>query len=157
MTKYRRRGRTFTRTGGFTIIELMIVVAIISIVTVIAVPVYQQYTARAMITEGMNLAAPLLTNISEYYQTNNKWPADNSAAGAPPPAEYETDLVESIEITAGAQNGMITITYKPTAIPEISNSTNTLIYESSTDASQTVSWNCDGGSLPDWARPSRCR
>lgn len=157
MAIYKRTGNTFTRTRGFTIIELMIVIAIISIILVIAVPVYQQYTARAKITEGMSLSASLITGISEYYQTNNQWPADNSAAGGAQPAEYETDIVETIEVSASAQDGTITITYKPSAIPELSNTTNTLIYIPSVDASRNVSWNCDGGSLPDWARPSRCR
>lgn len=65
--------------------------------------------------------------------------------------------VESTEVSASARDGTITITYKPSAISEITSGTNTLIYTPSVDAALTVSWNCDAESLPDWARPGRCR
>lgn len=158
MVSRSRKFSTSAQEHGFTIIELMIVIAIISILLIIAVPVYQQYTARVKIAEGLNLSAPLLVSVAEYYQTNNSWPDDNAAAGAPIPAEYETDFVETIEISAGSSaDGTITITYKSAAISGISSTTNTLIYTPSVDSTLTVSWECDGGTVPDWARPARCR
>jgi type IV pilus assembly protein PilA len=62
---------------GFTLIELMIVVAIIGILAAIAIPAYQDYTIRAQVSEGMSLASGARTAVSEAYQSTGNWPADN--------------------------------------------------------------------------------
>lgn len=66
---------------GFTLIELMIVVAIIGILAAIAIPAYQDYTIRAQVTEGMNLAAAVKAEVAEYYAQNGQWPT-NMGPGA---------------------------------------------------------------------------
>jgi type IV pilus assembly protein PilA len=158
MSGHKHCGKVPSRQAGLTIIELMIVIAIISIIMIIAIPVYQQYTARARVTEGLSLAAPIKNKIAEHYQTNSEWPDSNSNAGVPPASEYETEYVETIEISQSAQDGTITITYKTSGIPEVTAATNTLIMTPTADpTSYTITWECDGGTLPAWARPARCR
>src|ERR1700693_4080786 len=65
---------------GFTLIELMIVIAIIGILAAIAIPAYQNYTIRSQVTEGISLAAGWKTAISEYYAQNGTFPAGSSTA-----------------------------------------------------------------------------
>ncbi len=90
---------------GFTLIELMIVVAIIGILAAIAIPAYQDYTIRSQVTEGLSLASSVKTGVSEFYAQNGTWPANLAALGITlaPAGKYVTGLART--------NGTITITY----------------------------------------------
>ena len=84
---------------GFTLIELMIVVAIIGILAAVAIPQYQNYVARAQVAEGLALASGAKTAIAEYRSTTGEWPADNAAAGlAADPEDISGKYVKSVEI-----------------------------------------------------------
>lgn len=92
---------------GFTLIELMIVVAIIGILAAIAIPAYQDYTIRAKVSEGLVLASPAKTGVAEYYVSEGSLPSDNTQAGVAAPGDITGDYTASIDITSG----VITITY----------------------------------------------
>jgi type IV pilus assembly protein PilA len=86
---------------GFTLIELMIVVAIIGILAAIAIPAYQDYTIRSQVTEGLNLSASLKTGVSEFFAQNGVWPtcvivgcATGTSLGetADPSGKYVSDI-----------------------------------------------------------------
>ncbi|MGQ0834039.1 MAG: pilin [Gammaproteobacteria bacterium] len=93
---------------GFTLIELMIVVAIIGILAAIAIPAYQDYTVRAQVTEGLNLAADLKAAVAETFANTGAWPLNNAAVGitAVKSGKYVLGVVIStgtIQITYGNQ------------------------------------------------------
>jgi type IV pilus assembly protein PilA len=89
---------------GFTLIELMIVVAIIGILAAIAIPSYQDYTIRAQVTEGFAIADELKLKINEYYRTHGRFPADNRAAGVPEARFLIGNYVTGVEIANGAMH-----------------------------------------------------
>ncbi|HQA27540.1 MAG TPA: pilin [Candidatus Competibacteraceae bacterium] len=93
---------------GFTLIELMIVVAIIGILAAIAIPAYQDYTIRSQVTEGLNLAAEAKTAISEFNSDRGRLPANNTSAGVSVATSITGNYVTSVAISG---SGLITITY----------------------------------------------
>jgi type IV pilus assembly protein PilA len=103
---------------GFTLIELMIVVAIIGILAAIAIPAYQDYTIRAQVTEGLNLASDLKAGIAEFYANEGRWPADETEIGlvaGDKTGKYVTGLT--------VVDGLITITFGDQANANIAGET----------------------------------
>ncbi len=84
---------------GFTVIELMIAVVIISILAAIAIPAYQNYVARARISEALQFAEAAKTSVAEYYQNTGAFPDSNSKAGVP--VSINNAHVTSVQITNG--------------------------------------------------------
>ena len=101
MKTYHRAQRATQQ--GFTLIELMIVVAIIGILAAVAIPAYQDYTVRAKVTEAMNIAAGAKTAVAEYYQSEGSWPADAATAGLD---AVSSTNVSGLTVTG---NGVITV------------------------------------------------
>jgi|SRR5690606_24740332 len=132
---------------GFTLIELMIVVAIIGILAAIALPAYQDYTKRSHVSEGLSLAAGARTAVTEYYSSNGEWPTDNAAAGITSAASITGNAVTQVSVNTS----QITVTFNTKV-----ESNATLILEGdATDGS--VKWSCTGGTLNSKYRPANCR
>ncbi|HGT2521915.1 TPA: pilin, partial [Neisseria gonorrhoeae] len=86
---------------GFTLIELMIVIAIVGILAAVALPAYQDYTARAQVSEAILLAEGQKSAVTEYYLNNGKWPENNGDAGVASPDKIKGKYVQKVEVAKG--------------------------------------------------------
>ncbi len=141
---------------GFTLIELMIVVAIIGILAAIAIPAYQDYTIRAQVSEGLSLTGGAKAAVSEFYQDQGVWPTTNNAAGLEASGSINGRYVASVGVGA---NGVLTVTYRGAA-PTNNNIRNATVTLTPTDNAGSIGWDCDGGvtlgANPKWL-PAACR
>ena len=139
---------------GFTLIELMIVVAIVGILAAVAIPAYSDYTNRAKVTEGMAIAAGAKAAVTENFLLNV---ADKNsglpgiASGVTAVTIPSSDIVNGMTVSTA---GLITVTYTGTALGLTSNPTMEFLPN---ETAGGVSWSCTGGDLASNLRPSECR
>ncbi|SDN08770.1 pilin [Vreelandella arcis] len=156
-----------TKQGGFTLIELMIVVAIIGVLASIAVPQYQNYVGRAQVSEAISLASSAKTAVSEYYITTGNWPEDNEEAGLSAPEQISGSYVNNVSVaTVGGQGGGIVVTMHgedADVVDAIENAR--LVFEPQVNEddggnSGSVEWNCrpaSSNTIPTRFLPASCR
>lgn len=130
---------------GFTLIELMIVVAIIGILAAIALPAYQDYTKRSHVTEGMSLAGAAKIGIAEFYASQGHWPVGNLSVGLD--ASITGNAVTSVAVGASA----ITITYND----KVADGATVIMKASAVGGS--IKWTCNTGTMNDKYLPANCR
>jgi type IV pilus assembly protein PilA len=136
---------------GFTLIELMIVVAIIGILAAIAIPAYQDYTIRAQVSEGLNLSGGAKAAVTEYFQDRGTLPADNATAGLEAAGNIQGKYVASVAVLAG----VITVTYGNDAHTTIA--TNAVVLTPDTGSAGSVQWACTGNGIANKHLPAACR
>jgi len=134
---------------GFTLIELMIVVAIIGILAAVAIPAYQDYSIRARVTEGIGFAAAAKTSVSEFIVSQGRKPDDGEEAGIS--TDVTTAVISGLAYASGTG---ITVTFRDLG-GDMSGG-ETIIFTSDT-AGSGVQWNCTSGTLQNKYRPANCR
>lgn len=140
---------------GFTLIELMIVVAIIAILAAIAIPAYQDYTIRSQVSEGASLTSGAKTAVAEYYANYGAAPATNTAAGLETNTNIKGNYVKQVDVGA---SGVITATFS-SASPQKANTainTKTLVLTPTFNSGSTQ-WSCTNSTVAAKYLPSSCR
>jgi type IV pilus assembly protein PilA len=142
---------------GFTLIELMIVVAIIGILAAIAIPAYQDYTIRAQVSEGLSLGSGPRVAVTEYFQNNGTLPTSNADAGVADAATISGNYVSQVLVAA---TGEIQVTFSEATGAHANIDTAVLLLTPDTTVAGAMPWTCSGGNIlsanPKWL-PSSCR
>ena len=143
-----------TKQSGFTLIELMIVVAIIGILAAIALPAYQDYTKRSHASEAMSLITSAKTAVTEYYSSKGEWPSSNKKAGLADSTAIKGNAVKAVLVGKKGTNGVaISATFNTKVVPD-----KNVWFEGVVDSSSgSVEWTCKADRELHKYVPSNCR
>ena len=138
---------------GFTLIELMIVVAIIGILAAIALPAYQDYLIRSQASEGTTLASGAKTAIAEFYSNKGTFPLNNTSAGLAVAASINGKYIASVS----GVSGLVTATFRGAGTDANAKIQGKTILLSATTQAGSVVWKCKQGTIDSKYLPSSCR
>ena len=138
--------------AGFTLVELMIVIAIIAILVNMAMVSYKDYLVRSKISSGLILAASAKSAVTEHYANQGTMPEDNADAGLAPANNITNDYVISLSVGTAPTTGTITITY---SMPELNPGDSILLTPDTTAGA--VQWTCMSNTMSSTMLPSSCR
>ena len=151
------------RQSGFTLIELMIVVAIVGVLASVAIPAYSDYTVRAKVSEAVTAVAPMKASVADYYHANGSLPTTGGEAGLntegdPTGSSYGTDVIETIVLDAN-EPGAIKVTLN--SIDSDVTKGDSLLFIPTAEDSGQITWRCEAGTtratLPARFAPANCR
>ena len=126
-------------------------VVFLVILAAVAIPAYQDYTIRAQVSEGLNLAGGAKAAVSEFRMDRGTWPSDNTAAGL---STNATDISGKYVLSVGVSDGVITVTYGVDAHAEIGADTLSMSPVANTGS---VEWICSSGNIDNKHLPAACR
>jgi type IV pilus assembly protein PilA len=139
---------------GFTLIELMIVVAIIAILAAIAIPAYQDYLVRTQVSEGAVLTDGAKTAVSEFYSNTGKFPPTNVSAGLASAASIKGKYVTDVNV--GTNAGQIIATFAATGAANAAIQTKNFTLSAVTSAG-AIAWTCKKSTVAAKYLPTSCR
>ena len=136
--------------SAFTLVETMIVIAIIGILSMIAVPAYNDFTVRSKVAEGLSLASAAKTSVMEYYLTQGHWPQNNNEVGL-----SAADAISGKYVKQVAVNGnQVMVTFGAGAGDNLHNK---ILIMSATDNGGAIQWQCKANDIENKYLPPNCR
>ncbi len=142
---------------GFTLIELMIVVAIIAILAAIAIPAYQDYVIRSQVSEGSSLAEGSKTALAEFFANKGYFPGNNGSAGVAGAASIKGNYVTSVTVTGSTGGGIITVLMGG-SVPANAKISGSKLQFNGTGGAGSTTWECKTGTtIPPKYLPTVCR
>ncbi|WP_266169832.1 pilin [Dyella subtropica] len=138
---------------GFTLIELMIVVAIIAILAAIAIPAYQDHAIRAQVTEGMSLATGAKTAVWDFLSNTGRYPPNNQSAGLASAASITGSYVSNVDVSGGK----VTVKFQGSKANYHINGANIYLALSPVTQAGSITWTCTPSKLDPKYLPAPCR